>query len=191
MTQRTRSGASSPAPQQALRRPGTVTGVRIFADVLYDADPGTVFAMICDVAFQERKCVANGALEHRVEIEEYEDGGAMITTHRTLPADGVPDFVKSLVGPTLMIRQTDDWAGPGPDGVRTGTTVAEIAGAPVRFAADLRLEPTAAGARQAVTGELKASVPLVGGRIEKATEPAIRAAIRAEQRTSTAWLTQG
>jgi len=102
----------------------------------------------------------------------------------------IPDFVKSLVGPTLMITQTDDWAGPGPDGVRTGTTVAEIAGAPVRFTAALRLEPTATGARQAVAGELKASVPLVGGKIERAAEPAILAAIRAEQRTSTAWLTR-
>lgn len=163
--------------------------MRISADVLYDADPATVFAMICDVAFQERKCIANGALEHRVEIEEYEDGGAVVTTHRTLPADGIPDFVKSFVGPTLVITQTDDWAGPGADGVRTGTTVAEIAGAPVRFTAALRLESTTTGARQAVAGELKATVPLIGGKIEKAAEPAIRAAIRAEQRTSTAWLT--
>lgn len=162
--------------------------MRITAEIHYDADPGTVFRMICDVAFQERKCVANGAIAHEVEVEEYEDGGAVVTTHRTLPADGVPEFVRSFVGDTLRVTQTDDWAGPGDDGSRDGTTLVEIAGAPVRFTAALRLEPSGTGARQSVAGDLKASVPLVGGKIERAAEPAIRAAVRAEQRTSDAWL---
>jgi hypothetical protein len=164
--------------------------VRITAELAYDADPETVFAMICDVGFQERKCMANGAIEHEVEIEEFEDGGAVVTTHRTLPADGVPDFIKSFIGNTLKVTQTDDWAGPGQDGRREGTAMVEIAGAPVRFTATLRLEPNGSGSRQSVDGALKASVPLVGGKIEKAVEPAIRAAIRAEQRTSVAWLAE-
>jgi hypothetical protein len=162
--------------------------VRITAEIHYDADPEAVFRMICDVGFQERKCRANGALEHDVEIEEYDDGGAVVRTHRTMPADGVPDFVRSFVGDTLKVTQTDDWAGPAPDGSRDGTAVVEIAGAPVRFTATLRLVPAGSGSRQSVDGDLKASVPLVGSKIEKAAEPAIRAAVRAEQRTSDAWL---
>jgi hypothetical protein len=169
---------------------GTVCPVRITAELVYDASPDTVFAMICDVGFQERKCLASGALEQQVEIEEYEDGGATVTTHRTIPADGVPDFVRSMVGPTLRITQTDEWSGPEADGSREGTAVVEIAGAPIRFTATLRLTANGSGSRQAVSGDLKASVPLVGGKIEKAAEPAIRAAIRAEQRTSIAWLAQ-
>jgi hypothetical protein len=167
---------------------GSVCAVHITAELAYDADPGTVFAMICDVGFQERKCRANGALEHEVEIKEYEDGGALVTTHRTLPADGIPDFISSFVGGALRVSQTDDWAGPGSDGSRRGTAVVEIAGAPIRFTAALQLAANGSGSRQSVAGDLKASIPLVGGRIEKAAEPAIRAAIRAEQRTSTAWL---
>ncbi|HET9655927.1 MAG TPA: DUF2505 domain-containing protein [Kineosporiaceae bacterium] len=165
--------------------------MRITAEIHYDADPGTVFRMISDVSFQERKCQATGALDHEVEVEEYDDGGALVRSHRTLPADGVPDFVKSLVGPTLRVTQVDDWAGPGPDGSREGTAVVEIAGAPLRFTATLRLEPNGTGSRQSVQGDLKASVPLVGGRIEKAAEPAILAAVRAEQRTAQAWLADG
>lgn len=165
--------------------------MRITAEIHYDADPATAFRMICDVAFQERKCEASGALAHEVEIEEFEDGGAVVTTRRTMPADGLPDFVKTLVGTTLTVVQTDDWAGPAADGSRDGTTVVEISGAPVRFTGSLRLQPSTAGSRQVVAGDLKASVPLVGGRIEKAAEPAIRAAVRAEQRTGDAWLAGG
>jgi hypothetical protein len=163
--------------------------VRITAELTYDADPRTVFAMIRDAAFQERKCVASGALQHEVQIEERDDGGAVITTHRTMPTDGVPDSMKSFVGNTLTVVQSDEWAAPAPDGDRHGTAVVRISGAPVAFTATLLLTANAAGARQTISGDLKASVPVIGGRIEKAAEPAIQAAIRAEQRTSTGWLT--
>lgn len=171
-------------------RAGTVCRVRITAELSYDADPATVFAMICDTAFQERKCRESGAVEQEVRVERHGDGGVRITTHRTLPADGVPDFVRSFVGPTLRVAQTDDWSGPQADGHRTGTVVAEIAGAPIRFTAALSLEVSGPGARQTVAGDLKAAVPLLGGRIEKAAEPAIMAAVRAEQRTSASWLAE-
>lgn len=171
-------------------RAGTVCRVRITAELSYDAEPATVFAMICDTAFQERKCRESGAVEHEVQVASLGDGRVRITTHRTLPADGVPNAVRSFVGATLRVTQTDEWSGPQADGSRTGTTVAEIAGAPIRFTAALRLEAGGPGARQAMAGDLKAAVPLLGGRIEKAAEPAIMAAVRAEQRTSTAWLTE-
>jgi hypothetical protein len=44
------------------------------------------------------------------------------------------------------------------------------------------------GTLHAVDGDLKASVPLLGGKIEKAAEPAIRSAMRVEERTGRAWL---
>lgn len=181
-----------PRLRLAARPPGPATGtvcpVRITAELAYDAAPDTVFAMICDDAFQERKCLATGAVEHAVEIKEREDGGAVVITHRTLPADGLPDFFRSFIGRTLRVSQTDRWARPAPDGAREGTAAVEIAGAPIRFTATLRLEPRGSGSRQSMDGDLKASVPLIGGKIEQAAEQAIRAAIRAEQRTSAAWL---
>lgn len=169
--------------------PGTVWDVRINAELAYDATPHAVFAMIRDAAFQKRKCVTSGAVEHEVQIEEHDDGTTLVTTHRTMPTDGVPDFVKSFVGETLTVIQSDEWAVPAPDGGRYGTAVARIAGTPITFTATLRLAAAGDGSRQTIDGDLKASVPLIGGRIEKAAEPAIRAAIRAEQRTSTDWLT--
>ncbi len=165
--------------------------MRLSDEIRYDADPAVVFAMICDPRFQERKCVANGSTEHEVGIEPDAGGGAVVTTRRTLPTDGVPDFVKAFVGETLRVSQLDQWGPPGVDGAREGATVVEIDGAPVRFSAVLRLLPAPGGSVQQVEGELKASVPLLGGRVEKAAEPAIRAAVRAEQRTATAWLTTG
>ena len=164
--------------------------MRLSAEIRYDADPATVFAMLVDPDFQERKCAATGALDHEVEIEEYGDGGAAIRSDRTMPTDNVPDFVRTFVGQTLTVVQVDDWQPATGDGSRDGTIVVEIKGAPVRLAGSLTLRPDGTGTRQTIDGDLKASVPIVGGRIEKAIEPALQAAIRVEQREGRAWLSR-
>jgi hypothetical protein len=163
--------------------------VRFSAEIRHEAsDPATVFAMMTDTTFQDRVCRATGALDHEVSVEEFDDGGATITTRRTMPTDRVPDFVRTFVGQTLVVEEIDDWGPAAPDGSREGTVVVEIKGAPVRLAGSLALRPAGGGSVHAVDGDVKASVPLVGGRIEKAIEPALQAAITVQQREGTAWL---
>jgi hypothetical protein len=162
--------------------------VRLRAEIRYDADPVTVFAMLTDAAFQERKCAATGALESEVEIERFPDGGATIRTRRTLPTDQIPDFARSFVGRTVDVTQVDDYGPTDADGGREGTVIVEIKGAPVRFAGSLTIDTSSAGTLETIDGDIKASVPLVGGRLERALEPALRAAIQVEQREGTAWL---
>jgi uncharacterized protein DUF2505 len=162
--------------------------VRLRAEIRYKADPGAVFAMLTDAAFQERKCAATGALESEVEIERFADGGATIRTRRTMPTDQIPDVARSFVGRTIDVVQVDDFGPEEADGRRSGTVVVEIKNAPVRFAGSLALGPSPEGTLETVDGDVKASVPLIGGRLEKALEPALQAAIHVEQREGTAWL---
>ncbi len=162
--------------------------MRLSAEIRYDADPRAVFAMLTDTAFQDRKCEATGALDHEVEIQEFDDGSATITTRRTMPTDRVPDFIRSFVGQTLLVVQNDDWGPAAPDGSREGTIVVEIQGAPVRLAGSLALSPQGGQSVELIEGDVKASVPLVGGKIEKAIEPALQGAIKVEQREGRAWL---
>jgi uncharacterized protein YndB with AHSA1/START domain len=162
--------------------------VRLTAELRYAATPAEVFAMLVDPAFQERKLGATGALGHEVTVEPRADGGAVVRTSRTMPTDQVPDLVRNLVGQTLTVVQTEDWSAAAADGTRTGTVTVDVQGAPVRLTGTLRLAPDGAGTRQSVDADLKAKVPLIGGRIEKAAEPAIRTAIDVEEREGRAWL---
>jgi uncharacterized protein YndB with AHSA1/START domain len=162
--------------------------VHLTAELRYDADPAAVFAMLTDPAFQERKLAATGALEHDVTIEARADGGAVVRSRRTMPTDEVPDLVRNLVGQTLTVVQVEDWGPPAADGGRAGTVTVDVSGAPVRLTGTLRLAPAAAGTVESIAGDLKARVPLVGGRIEKAAEPAIRLAIEVEEREGRVWL---
>ena len=161
--------------------------MRIDNEITYPAAPDVVSAMTFDPAFQERKCKDTGALSWTVDVAV--DGPrTRVTTSREMPTDQFPDFVKSMVGPRLKITEVDEWGAPAADGSRTGTISVTVGNAPVRFTGALELQPSAEGARATITGDLKASVPLLGGRIEQAAAPAITAAVKSEQRTARAWL---
>lgn len=164
--------------------------MRFDAEIRYEADPQRTFDMLTDPAFLERVCVDNGAVEHSVSVEPAADGGVVITTVRVLPTKDVPPVVKGFVGETLTVTETDTWGPAGPDGSRTGSLTLDIQGAPVKLTGSLAFGGTADGASlERVSGELKAGIPLFGGQVEKAAEPAVRSAIRVKQRTAAAWLT--
>jgi hypothetical protein len=162
--------------------------VRLSAQIRFDADPRRVFAMIVDPAFQEAKCAASGSLEHKVDISEHGDGRVTIISHRTMPTDRLTDFVQSFVSSTVRVLETQRWQAPSPDGSRTGSIEVEIHGMPVRFSGSVALAMDGVGTHWQIEGELKASVPFIGGKIEKAAEPAVLAGIRIEQRTGKTWL---
>lgn len=162
--------------------------VRLSAQIEYEAGPEAVFDMLATEDFQERKCVASGALAHEVRVERTAGDTATVTTRRTLPTDDVPDFARGFLGQTLRVDQVERWEAAGPDGARNGTVTVTVEGAPVRFAGRLRLSPDGRGTRETFDGEVKASVPLFGGKVERAVEPVVRAAIRVEHRTGTDWL---
>jgi Protein of unknown function (DUF2505) len=164
--------------------------VRLSAEIRYPADPSVVFRMMVDPAFQEAKCTATGSVEHEVDVDEHEDGGATIISRRSMPTDQVPDVFRTFLGSAVRLHETQEWQPVAADGTRTGSIVVTIEGIPVRFTGTMVLAADGTGSHEHIDGQLKASVPLIGGRIERAAEPAVLAAIRVEQRTGTAWLAQ-
>jgi Protein of unknown function (DUF2505) len=162
--------------------------VQLTATIEYSAEPGRVFAMLTDQAFQEEVCRATGALKHEVGIEDSADGGVTITTSRTLPSDPLPDFVRKFAGETLTVRRVDRWGPAADDGSRDGTVVVEITGTPVRLTGRITLAADGDGAREQVGGDLKAAIPFIGGKVEKAAQAPILAAIDKEQEVGTDWL---
>jgi hypothetical protein len=163
--------------------------MKISETIEYDAPADVVFDMITDPAFQEQKCVDASALAHEVSITRTGDG-ARVVTHRHLPTDGLPDFARSLVGTRLVIAETYEWAGKDATGARSGTLVVHVDGAPITLHARVRLAPSSSSSTLTIVGDLKASVPFVGGRIEKAAAPSITYGLESEGRTGQRWLAE-
>ena len=73
--------------------------MHLSAEINYPgASPELVFTMVTDRVFQELKCAATGSLAYEVQVQAYADDTAGIITHRALPTDDVPEFVRRFVG---------------------------------------------------------------------------------------------
>ncbi len=145
-----------------------------------DATPEEVYAVLTDPDFQRAKCDATtDGGPHSVDVTAHAVGHR-VRTSRELPADGLPDIARSFVGSTLTVVEVYAWGPPGPDASREAEVDLRVEGAPLVLRGTLRLEPEGAGSTQLLEAELTATVPFVGGRIEKAAAQPIGAAIDIE-----------
>jgi uncharacterized protein YndB with AHSA1/START domain len=152
----------------------------------YDADPTAVFAMLTDEAFLARKAQATGALRHEGSVDR--DGDRVtVRLLRVMPPE-VPDFVRRFVGDSIDLDQTDVWEPAAADGSRTGSIRISMGGAPVQLTGSMRLTPTGTGSQASIDAEIKAAIPLFGGKIEKAVHDALLQAVRMEETVGQAWL---
>ena len=164
--------------------------MKIAKTVEYTATPQEVFAVLADPAFQEAKCAATAAVRYTASVTS-EGAHTVITTERTLPTDGMPEFAKGMVGEHLRVTERQDWGPAAADGGRQGTVSMTVAGIPVALRGTLALAAGGPGTVETIDADLKASVPLIGGKIEKTAAPPVEEAIVIEQRVAQEWLARG
>ena len=161
--------------------------MRITTSFDYAATPEDVFTMLADPAFQAAKVEATHPLSHTESVTPKGEQTEIVTS-RVISTDGFPDFAKSMIGPKVRVTETIMWSRASADGSRTGTIDIAIGDAPVAMNGTLRMAVGGSGTRIDIDGDLKAKIPLVGGRVEKAAERPILGAIEKEQEVGTAWL---
>jgi len=161
--------------------------VRIHDEFEYPATTTEVATMLADPKFYEQVSERMGAVSSTVEVSGDPSGSFTVTTERKMPTNGFPDFARKFVGDTVSVRQVDEWRAEEDGGVRRGTISVEVQGAPLRLNGSLLLSPSGAGTTETIEGDLKAAVPLIGGKLEEAAQPAIEGAIRQQKKVGTAW----
>lgn len=164
--------------------------MRITETVDHHASPDEIFAMFSDVSYQQLKCERSGAVDHDVVVEVDDQGGTIIVTTRKMPTDNFPEFARKFVGDTVTVIEKQEWDAPTDDGEREAALTVEIPSTPVQLTGAARLTPHGEGTQQVVDGELKASIPLLGSKIEKAVAPILIKAIRMEGPLGEKWRAQ-
>ena len=152
----------------------------------YDADPTAVFAMLTDETFIGRKTAAAKALRHEATVTRANDRVTIELT-RVMPPD-VPDCVRRFEGQTIDIKQVDDWGPAAADGSRHGTITLDMVGAPVTCTGTMTLLPGNGQTVVRITAAIKASVPLVSGKIESAVHQGLSEAAKIEEQVGRSWL---
>jgi hypothetical protein len=161
--------------------------VKIDSTQHYEADPAAVQAMLLDPDFVVAKCLASGSIEADAEVLQ-EDGHTTLVSRRKLPAK-LPGFAKKFVGETLVLVETQKWSEPDPLS-RTATFIVDFGNNPISFQGDLALDPDGDGTRVHTRGDIKCTVPFVGGKIESIAREWIEKYLAKEQEVGTDWLAE-
>ncbi|WP_125610474.1 DUF2505 domain-containing protein [Specibacter cremeus] len=143
--------------------------------------------------FTNQEFIAHTSFTVGGELKSFEISGpttgAFTTkTVRTLPTDRMPDIARKVVGATLTVTQLEEWNAPEADGSRTAAVKLSVAGAPLDVTATQRLVANGASTTVELTGEVKSSIPFLGGKIANAAEPVVGKALNIQASLAQAWL---
>lgn len=152
----------------------------------YEAAPEDVFAMLSDDEFIVHKSLRSGSLEVDALVEADAEG-VLIVNRRVMPAK-VPGFIKRFLGDTIPMAERQEWSHAHPDGSRHGQFWVEFDGQPIHFGGIVALRPQGERTSVQTKGDIKCSVPFVGGRIEKFAADWIGKYLNKEQRVGAQWL---
>lgn len=164
--------------------------MRITETVIHEADPQRTYEMLTDHDYQVVRCERSGATDQTVTVDREPDGTTTVTTQRHVPSDGVPDFAKAFVGPTLLLVETTRWGAPDADGEREAAMSLELPGIPVSFTGGVHLRrgPGPGQTEHTVDGDLDARIPLLGRRVEAMVSGRIEEMVQVERQVATEWL---
>jgi hypothetical protein len=145
---------------------------------IFDCEPWLVHQQMCDEQFQREKAQLVGATDFEMSTREFA-GGLEVETRRRMETLHFPEFVKSMVRPTIVVTEKELWRHVGEDSCR-GSFTLEIKGAPVKFFGDVEIERVPSGTMLRFSGELKSTIPLFAAQIEQASSGAIYETMRKE-----------
>lgn len=142
--------------------------------------PERVHEMLTSRLFQEKKALEVGAGQFEMTRSRVDSRDTVVTTRR-MASVRLPEFVKALVEPTLLITETEQWEEPtGSTRSRHGAFDIDVKGAPVRFRGSVHLELCDEGTRLRYEGVMLADVPLFRRQVAEAAVGPVRDTIQAE-----------
>ena len=154
----------------------------------FSADPATVMAMLRHPDYVREKGERTGSTEVTVDVAEAPDGGVVITSTRTMPAE-VPSYAAPFVGDSITITETQTWTAPAQDGSARAAVTVEF-DSPLAYRGTISLSPVADGVAMSNEGEFKASVPFVGGKVERVAAEMTEKYLAKEATVGAEWLSR-
>jgi hypothetical protein len=130
----------------------------------YAASVDKVFALLTDPKWLEARSTALGELSASVKAKKAA-GGVTLSMKRRVKRE-LPGLMAKVMSSESDLVFTETWSADA-DGVREGKLDMEAVGQPVRMSATFELAPAGKGCIYRITHKCKASVPLIGGAVEK------------------------
>ena len=91
-------------------------------------------------------------------------------------------MAKSLLGGDLVIKRVESWA------AGAGTVEVTLSGVPGRLDGGFTVTDNGSGSKVTLTGEVKVSIPLMGGKLEKVIAEQVVVLLDKESEFTSEWL---
>ncbi|HEX6357274.1 DUF2505 domain-containing protein [Actinophytocola sp.] len=144
----------------------------------------TVYSTLVDEAFLTARLKDIGGkgatlLDHRTS-----EDGATFRLRQGVDAKHLPSVIRSVLSGDLLVEREERWHG------RESTGKATINGVPAEIKSRSRLTPRGDGTELMVSAEVKVSIPLIGGKIEKVVVEQVTKLLAAEAEYVEKWLAE-
>ena len=156
--------------------------MRLRHEITYDAPREQVFAMLADPEFRRASADAMNVVSADVTIERRGDGMS-VRVDQVQRTEGVPGFAKKIVGDTTKAIQIEEWTSP-----EGGTIEIQTPGKPTHVSGTLALTASGGRTTETLDVEVKAKVPLIGGKLESLMADLIAEGMDKEREAGVAWL---
>lgn len=137
-----------------------------------------VWAAFSDPEFYQAKFEGIGHRNVEVVSTESDGNSFSIEVSREVPLD-VPGFLRGLLGEWNLLLQNERWTEAG-KGVYTNELEIEARGVPAAMTGTMRLSASGKGCVNEVAITIRASVPLIGGKLEQFVSKDTEATLAAE-----------
>lgn len=130
----------------------------------YNVSPDRLVELQGSADFINAKYTAMGDRAFSIKQQDAGDGTLTLVVEREVAAN-MPDVAKKVLGETNNMVLTENWRKSG-DGWQADVTI-DSPGKPMAINGSYDVKPAGDGADWVVNFDIKASVPLVGGKVEK------------------------
>jgi carbon monoxide dehydrogenase subunit G len=158
-----------------------MAAMRLRHELRYDAPLDDVLAMLTDPAYWDRVAQATDAISSTTTVEQV-GADTRVRTDQEQRVVGVPSFAKKFVGESTRALKQQTWSGS------TSTFEVQTPGKPTHLAGQATLAPAGEGTVLTYDLEIRASVPLVGGKLEKLVAGYTVDGFDKERAVGVAWL---
>lgn len=154
-------------------------------------DSGAVADMFRSEIFQRARArVTSTTLDSLLISDDGESGSAPfeIRSTRAVPADMISPKYRGFVRGGLRLEITETWGPREAQGVRRGQMVMKVVGIPAAVTGSLELRDTATGSTYDMCAQIRATIPLMGAKIEAAAAQVAQKIWDAETRLALTYL---
>jgi Protein of unknown function (DUF2505) len=152
----------------------------------YPAPATVVYSTLVDEAFLTERLRSIGGkgaalLDHSVTGDR-----AAFRMRQGVDASRLPGAVRSILNGDLVVEREERWAAA--DGAHTGTSRVTIGGVPGEIRGRSRITDAGSGSALTISAQVKVSIPLVGGRLEKVVAEQVEKLLATEAEYAEKWL---